>query len=183
MILADALQAACRFGSITVMFGGVLLSSSLPAAAQHRETKLGTTGWTLVADADGGKVFSCGVSRRASDFEFKVAIGERGGLAIVLEDPYLDNQLASVGLWKAGARYSATVFIGKDAPVSTDANQAGQHSVIVQLPYSARPQISRASNIAVNLNGLAMRGYAVPGVGKALDAVIACARTNGLIAN
>ncbi len=165
---------------------GLLAALSLaivrPVDAQDRQIKLGNSGWTLFEDNSEATGPTCNVMKETEGSLFKFGIGSQGSFIIALADMTLINQLDSVGLWKPNANYQAQVYIGKSAPISTSAQQYGGHTVIVKLPYHALPLLSKSSAVAVNLNGLAMRGYKVSNIDKALTALIACGKRNSLIA-
>lgn len=162
------------------MLTSLLVASSAPSEAQNGEVEIGG-GWSLSEQGFSNGEHSCLASIITDDTLFKFVIGSRGSLFITIADVPLINQLNSVGLWTPGAEYRAQVFIGKDAPYATEGQQYGDHTIMIRVPYSAVTKFSRADRVGVNLNGLAMRSFKVPGMKRGLDAVIACAKKNNLI--
>lgn len=180
MFLADLFS---RNPMRTICLIAVLFGVATPAIAQNMtEEKIGNSGWSLSTQRFSPTESSCLVTTEAQSSLFKFGIGSRGSLYLAVADVYLINQLSSVGLWKAGMEYRAQVFVGKDAPLQTEGQQYGDHTVMIRLPYNSVPRFSRASKVSINLNGLAMRGYDVPGMKQALSALIACAKKQSLIA-
>ena len=168
-------------GVALAMFAASFVLSTVPLKAQGKEKEIGG-GWSVLDQSFSNGEHSCLASIITENTLFKFVIGSRGSFYIAIADVPLINQLKSVGLWTAGAEYRAQVFIGKDAPYATEGQQYGDHTVMVRVPYSAVPRFSRADRVAINLNGLAMRGFRVPGMKRGLDAVIGCAKRNNLIA-
>jgi hypothetical protein len=171
----------CRLGVVLTMITGMLgITSASAEKVQSHETEIGG-GWSLSEDRFSNGEHSCLASIETENTLFKFVIGSRGGFFIAIADVPLINQLSSVGLWTPGAEYRAQIFIGKEAPYATEGHQYGDHTVMIRVPYSSVPKFSRADRVAINLNGLAMRGFKVPGMKRGLNAVIACAKKNSLI--
>lgn len=162
--------------------GAAVLVLGLMISAVAKAQPISGSDWSLTVQRDGGQVISCGALKFTSGAEVRLAVGSQGSLALIVRDPALQNQLADVGLWKAGMIYSAQIFIGGGKPLSLDGQQVGAQSILIRLPYAAGEALKKVNRVAIALNGLAMRGYDISGVGKGYAALIDCAKGSGLIA-
>jgi hypothetical protein len=103
-------------------------------------------------------------------------VGDRGSLALQIEDEYLEKQISSVLPWlEPGESYRAVLFLD-DKKFNVSAIRIAEHGLLIKLKSIDSKTLFQTKRIGLAVAAIAMRGYKVEGLDIAIPELQDCAR-------
>jgi hypothetical protein len=141
-----------------ILITTTVLGSSLAVFAQGSEREVDVrsvpgTKWTASATVDGREFVSCQISQEIHEGEVRFAIGSKGTLVMLLQDPYLNKQIQSVLGWLSpGSSYQGVLSAGKRS-ASVKVERIWKKTLMVNLSEFDQQIIFSLNEIALSVGG------------------------------
>jgi hypothetical protein len=137
------------------------------------------TRWIASVTMERGEYVSCQIELNVQDgVQVRYTIGSNGSPVILLNDKYMARQVSETLGWTQGQSYRAQLFLD-DKQFNVQTGRIGQHTLLIPL-VSIDPETAfRTKKMALQVAGIAMRGYDVKGLDIASHELLDCYRQHG----
>ena len=139
----------------------------------------GAAGWVASTGTYSNGFRFCWINRNIEDgVRVAFTVSEKGTLALVVEDKYMEAQVSSVLDWlKEGQSYRAVLHFDNEKKMFTvQAVRTQQHKLLIPLKAIDRETVFRAKHVLVSVAAIAARGYDLTGLEVAGPELLECAR-------
>jgi hypothetical protein len=137
------------------------------------------TRWIASITMERGEYVNCQIELNVEGgVQVRYTIGSKGSPVILLNDKYMERQVSETLGWTEGQSYRAQLFLD-DKRFNVQAQRIGQHTLLIPLVSIDRETVFRAKKMALQVGGIAMRGYDVKGLDIASHELLDCYRQHG----
>ncbi|WP_140943423.1 hypothetical protein [Prosthecodimorpha hirschii] len=132
------------------------------------------TAWRASVTRDGSEFVSCQIAKKTNSAEVRFTIGSKGGFVFIVHDIYQERMISEVLGWDEGLSFRAQLFADNMGLLNVEAHRIWEHSLLVPLGAIDRRKLLQTKNIALQVGGIAMRGYDIAGIKAALPDLFTC---------